>query len=575
MAQPAQPAAQPTPFSVEPPNFKELAPGAPRSCAFYEKTLVRRVFTVGMWIFTAVFAVATSPRYGITALKQTQARFALVALAVVDIVLLYLPKSKNDPTVRLQMRRKVDDLVLLGDSLNIANRFAEEIKNGTITADEVKRAVLIEVKDKGLKAMLLNDAKRPGYLAQLLTYKKELQQLFEAELATSTLADFCYKHGDDYALSFWDDDQAKGIFKTLVINNAIRQSVTLSNYKFLGYPSICEKIPNYENELVNALVDHYVAQFDADRINYQDLREKIGFSRIEAAMGRDSTLKGRLKIAALQSKTGTFLEDTFARDRKVLGITFQESLAVLPQEVVKAYREKLIRELKDTPANIPDKREQMNALGITCKSVFLERWNGDMWTVRLIMADLGSLGSYGLKLLEKPREFKAVFTAAMSKSAAVGEEEGRFINVMAHYPQLFEIGVFTPEDQDVVEQINADLLNLANYQVALGMLALSACYEMLKEGFVKAEVTETLLQRYFLVELHLHNLCHYGFTFKKRQLFENTEVGKIILEISAEAKTFRETVPLKDGKLDPAAMDPFIETSRAKLMAFKIKQGQP
>lgn len=585
MAQPAQPApAQPIPFIMEPPNFKELAPGASRSCAFYENTLVRKVFTVGMWIFTGVFAVAIK-RHAITALTQRQAQFVTIALLVVDIIMTRLPNSKKDPKVQLGIRQRFDnELQRCSSSLDIVNNYAEEIKLGVITPDEVKRAVLVDVQKNGLKGVLLSDVKRARYLAQLQTYKSELQQLFAAELETSTWIDFCERHRG-YALDFWDDNGAPEIVKTRLIEFAKSSSVAIALLESLGFLATCKKIPNGENELVKALVLHYVGQFKAGTINYYDLRSKIGHKILMEEVKKDATLKQPLKESFLKHKNESCLQDGFAEERKLLDITFLECLEGLPPARLEALRAQLRTQLERNPANIPEKKEQMDALGITCQSVYLKRWKENAWTLRPIMNDLNS--HHALSLLEKPRELKEVFIAAMKDDEAIGKNS-RFIDIIFYHPQLFEKGIFVPEDRDVVDQLNKELLSDRNGMVYLtrgnGMVYLTRGYETLPKGYVKPQTIETLLKRHYLH--HLSDYClginiPYSAEIAKHQLLENTEVGKIILDISKEAKAVRNApvVLVKDGRIDPSELkqqiNALVKNSRAKLEAFTVKPEEP
>lgn len=568
MAQPAAPAPAAPPTFMTPPNFKELAPGT-KPCAFYEKTLVRRVFTIGMWILTAVFGEATR-RHAITALSQRQAQFALIALAVVDVVLLCLPKSKNDPAVRLQIREKVDNTMKMGSALNLASTYAEEIKLGIITPDEVKSAVLVEVQKKGFKVVLASDANRATYLAQLQTYKKELQQLFEAELAISNWETFFEKHGA-YALHFWDDSQAPAILTTRVIEHAKAKSLAVSDLNTPLYLLICKKIPNGEQELTNSLVAWHLANFNNEETNYYTLRNKIGLKNIPIT--DDGFLKPRLKASFLKLNDISYLQDQYAEDRKLLGITFQECLEGLSKGVKEAYSKQLRARLVRFPEEIEKKKDQMAALEITCQSIHIERWKEAMGIHEILFAEAGTSYVY-MRQLESPHELKDLFK--QKKRIDSHPNTRRFIDILHVYPVVFELGIFSLEDQEIVDKINEELLKDEH---AFGYL--DKCEKFLDQNFVKKDVMEAILQRHY--HKHLLEYCKTGrvpndaFTAGSK-ILENSEVGKILLELSQKAEPIRMTFcPTVNGRKDTSAVDAqykaLMDEYRPKIAAVKVRQG--
>jgi len=521
-----------------------------------------------MCILTAVFAEATR-RHAITALTQRQAQFTTLALVVVDIVLACLPNSKKDPKVQLQIRHKLNNELRTGSALNIVYHYAEEIKIGAITHDEVRRAVLAEVRTKGLKAILANNANKQKYPLQfqLQSYKTDVQQLFAAELATSTFKNFIERHSKE-AVNFWDDNQAPQILKTRLIEDAIEKSVALSELAQPDYLSTCKKIPNGAKELVKALILHYMAQFNAGVIHYYELRDKIDFKNIEEELKQKDQLKQPLKGSFLKYKNEGCLHDKYAKDRKLLEISFEECLEGLPEAKINNYRTTLKLKLTKDPTRIPENKDQMDALKITCQSIYVERWRANYCTLREIVRDLTN--HKALELLEEPRQLKKIIINAMQNDA-----DNRFLAVLHYYPALFEL-VFTPQDQEVVAQINADLL-VDEY--AMHNLCLD--YAILGKGFVKNEVIEALLKRHYLK--HLSDYCDgkdipYANKIAQHQLLQNTNVGKIILEIGKEAEKIRQSPALvteneQDRSNQDLRMKRFVSISQRQLTAFKANDG--
>lgn len=231
-------------------------------------------------------------------------------------------------------------------------------------------------------------------------------------------------------------------------------------------------------------------------------------------------------------------------------------------------RDQLKKHLVNKPElmSIPKVQEVMKSQGLTFQEVHLRRWEGEYC---FFYASLNHpKGS--LEQLENPHALSAFFHRKV-----VGEHsyDKPVLHALQYHPEIFRAGIFIPDDYDVAGDLNYELLGSLN-----GLYQLSLCDFSLAQKFVRKNVIETLLQRYF--HMHIEDYCLQKETVEQKfveqnKLLEGTRLAEILHSKDAELSEARNLAKqgdtsTTDQKIKKIALDLMVPIYRYRDPQFPL-----